>query len=76
MRAVNNINPKKEDKVQLLFLQLPDCKLEVDKPEEEINEFESVMYLGNCLNNGDTFACYHTDGSISIYYGQLNSGLY
>jgi len=76
MRAVNNINPTREDNVKLERIQFPDSIVEVDNPQEEIESFESVYYLGSCIINGDTFACYHKDGSISIYYGKLNSGKY
>lgn len=37
--------------------------------------YEKIVYLGNCRDNGDMFACY-LDGFVRIYKGHLNSGRY
>lgn len=39
------------------------------------DEYEKVVYLGNCSVDGDMFACYNGK-SIDIYKGHLNSGKY
>lgn len=39
------------------------------------SEYEKIVYLGNCMFNGDMFAVY-VDGHIAIYKGHLNSGRY
>lgn len=44
--------------------------------EEEPNEFEQVLYIGRCDTDGDMFAAYSSKGSISIYKGHLNDGVY
>ena len=46
----------------------------VDAPKD----WDSVVYLGNCVEDGDMFACKdNTETSlICIYKGHLNSGKY
>ena len=38
-------------------------------------EFDKIVYLGKCSQDGDMFAAYDED-FISIYKGHLNSGKY
>lgn len=38
--------------------------------------YESVVYLGNCVIDGDMFSALTDDGLINIYKGHLNSGEY
>ena len=39
-------------------------------------QFKEVIYLGKCNFDGDMFCAKTTCGSISIYKGHLNDGVY
>jgi len=40
------------------------------------SDFNKIVYLGNCKQDGDMFACYSKHGYIQIYKGNLNNGTY
>jgi hypothetical protein len=40
------------------------------------HDLNKIVFLGKCDTDGDMFAGYGIDGSISIYKGDLNSGKY
>jgi hypothetical protein len=48
--------------------------LTTQKPDSHF--FEKIIYLGKCSIDGDMFACYSTNGAITIFKGHLNSGTY
>lgn len=37
---------------------------------------EKIVYLGKCSEDGDMFAAYFSDKTISIFSGNLNNGTY
>jgi hypothetical protein len=40
------------------------------------SEFNKIVVLGKCTQDGDMFAGYGINGTINIYKGYLNSGKY
>lgn len=57
------------------FTHVLDIEVGFTKTEEQPNEFDSIVYLGNCLKDGDMFATYY-GGYIGIFKGHLNDGVY
>jgi hypothetical protein len=42
----------------------------------DLHDLNKIVFLGKCHCDGDMFAGYWSNGSISIYKGDLNSGKY
>lgn len=76
MREVIRIDGKKESEkpVELTHV-LTACYAGWVEGSAITSVFEKIVYLGNCQEDGDMFACY-IGGSIHIYKGHLNSGKY
>jgi hypothetical protein len=64
--------PVKERPVEFTHEMRPAKGWEVT--ENLPKQYVSVVYLGNCIEDGDMFGAYAKDGSICIYKGNLNSG--
>lgn len=46
------------------------------EPFEGFKNLLRVIYIGNCVIDGDMFIAYRHDGCIDIWKGHLNSGEY
>jgi hypothetical protein len=44
------------------------------KAHFEPTDFEKIVYLGKCEQDGDMFAAYTSCGFINIFKGHLNNG--
>jgi len=47
-----------------------------EKSGSNPEEYDKIIYLGNCSCDGDMFVAYSDTGYIQIYKGHLNSGKY
>lgn len=75
MREVIRIDKKEENEKPVEFTHWLDNRDGWSKTMNVPSIFDKVVYLGDCIYDGDMFACYR-GGEINIYKGHLNSGKY
>lgn len=65
---IDTTREKKEIK-ETIFTHILDINNGYEETKRNPKEFDKVLYLGICANDGDMFSAHHEDGCIQIFKG-------